>query len=170
MPAGRDNSSPTCGSPMAVSNSYLDSLRLISVAALYPGAGADRNFLRPAPSRVGCHASGSVAGNLGFRSIGVEEPCPHIRVSEREKATPRRPLRRRDGDRRSPAELRNIGAERTMPSMIRKSFPQAFALTKGMTRSRWRHSVCTGPRGTTVSSSEDCFKACSALAIRELNQ
>src|SRR6202047_4272052 len=42
-------------------------------AALDPGAGADRKrFFGPLRAEIGSHAAGAVAGNLGFRSIGVK--------------------------------------------------------------------------------------------------
>ena len=59
---------------MAVSNSYRDSLRLMSVQFLIPApvrmAELVSGLLR---AEVGCHAAGAVAGNLCFRAIGIEQ-------------------------------------------------------------------------------------------------
>src|SRR3984893_15371712 len=126
-----ENSSPTCGSPIATSTWYCDSLRLVSTQVLIPAPVRIANFFfafseqryaatqrvplpeisASDPSALKSRARTSASG-VGNSHSTPSAPTPSCRSQIRLL----KPV---------------ISADRCMPSIIRKSLPQALALTKG---------------------------------------
>ena len=67
---------------MAISNSYRASLREMNVQVFTTGPGTNHNFFsRSLGAKVGRNATGAIAGDLCFGSVGIEEAGLHVGVA-----------------------------------------------------------------------------------------